>query len=248
MRRLPLMLLLVLAAALWACSDDDEGTPTGLPDNPDLQAMAECAAVGIKHLGYAVQASVVLFHILDEPGYVAPADFHYDPATGAFDFAYALDTGAAPTRIDGTVATLATVGDGLDQGDIFTVAWTLRPQGANQDVAAGAFRVIHQGYVGTPQTETMRMIPADDIWCGPVGGCRTEFTQLEVHVHHLLAADEIQTALASFTCSGAGTDTLTGAISAGATAAAGSIYGIYQGVAYNCTFDMDTYAVDCSGN
>ena len=190
--------VLVLIAGLVACSDDED-TPTGLPEDGDLQAMAECAADGIMHLGYAIQASLVLFHILDQPGYEAPPDFSYDSGTGDFNYSLDLGDGAGPTRIDGTVATLATVGDGLESGEIFTITWTLRPQGANEDVAAGAFRVIHQGYVGPSATETMRVIPADDIWCGAEGSCRTEFSQLELHVHHLLEVDEIQSALASFT-------------------------------------------------
>ena len=248
MRRIPLITGLVLAATLAACSSDDDGTPTDLPNGGDLQAMAECAADGIKHLGYAVQTSIVLFNILDDPMYVGPLDFNYNKDTGAFDYSLVLDSGAAPTSINGTVAPLATVADGLDQGDIFTVAWTLRLQGANEDVATGAFRVIHQGLAGTPQTESMRMIPAEEIWCGVEGACRTHFSQFEVHVHHLAEVDAIQSALASFTCTDAGTDTLTGYISAGATSDTGLIYGEYQGVQYQCTIDMDTYIVDCSGN
>jgi hypothetical protein len=68
-------------------------------------------------------------------------------------------------------------------------------------------------------------------------------------VHHQRTdGEEVRTALADFWAMNAAADTLKGLITAGATAETGLIYGEYMGAQYQCTIDMDTYVVDCSGN
>jgi len=245
----PMLVLLVLA--LGACGSDDDESPTGLPEDGDLQAMAECAAEGIKHLGLAIETSLLLFHELDNyPPLTLPFDFHYYKDTGKFDYKMVLGSDPAdPTRIDGIVAPLETVADGLQQHDNFTVTWTMKPKSATDDVAAGSFRVIHNGLTGPPaNTETMRLIPADSIWSGSADACSAEFTQLELTLHHLIEGEEIRAALTSFTCTDAEADTLTGYMTVDPETNMGSITGTYDGTTYTCSINMDTYVIDCSGN
>ncbi|MCK9997357.1 MAG: hypothetical protein KAH56_13860 [Candidatus Krumholzibacteria bacterium] len=245
----PMLVLLVLA--LGACGSDDDESPTGLPPDGDLQAMAECAAEGIKHLGLAIETSLLLFHELDnDPPLTLPFDFHYNKDTGNFDYKLVLGSDPAdPTQIKGVVAPLATVEDGLQQHDNFTVTWTMRPQSATEDVAAGSFRVIHNGLTGPPaNTETMRLIPAADIWSGSESACLAEFTQLDLTLHHLIEGEEIRTALTSFTCTDAADDTLKGYMTVDPGTNMGSITGTYDGVTYTCSINMETYVIDCSGN
>lgn len=244
-------MLVLLVVALGACSGDDEESPTGLPEDGDLQAMAECAAEGIKHLGLAIETSLLLFHELDNyPPLTLPLDFHYDKETGKFDYKLVLGSDPAdPTRIDGVVAPLTTVEDGLQQHDNFTVTWTMRPKSATEDIAAGSFRVLHMGLTGPPaNTETMLLTPAAEIWSGSEGACRAEFTQLGLTVHHLIEGEEIRAALTSFTCTGAAADTLIGYMTIDPETNMGSITGTYDGTTYTCSINMDTYVIDCSGN
>ncbi|MEN8008215.1 MAG: hypothetical protein ABFS42_14435 [Candidatus Krumholzibacteriota bacterium] len=246
---IPMLVLFFLA--LGACSSDDNGSPAGLPEDGDLQAMADCAAEGIKHLGFAIETSIILFHELENyPPYTPPFDFHYITDTGEFEYKMVLGSDPTePTQINGVVAPLATVADGLQQHDNFTVTWTMRPKSATEDIAAGSFRVIHNGLTLPPdQTETMRLTPAAEIWSGPEGGCRAEFGQLELTIHHLLEGEEIRNALTSFICTDAASDTLVGYMTVGAGSEEGSITGIYDGETYTCSINMDTYEVDCSGN
>jgi hypothetical protein len=254
MTRRNLLLLLTVSCSLilFACSDDDGGPPTGLPNDPDLQAMADCAAGCVKHLGFAIETSLILFHELEDipHPYTPPFEFHYNADTGEFN--YEKDLGGSPNdpmRITGVVAPLATVEDGLQQHDNFTITWSMKPKSATENVAAGAFRVVHYGLTTPPdQTETMRIIPAAEIWSGPAGSCHTEFNQVELIVHHLLVDEEVRTAYAGFVCASDEPDTLTGYLSAGAGNTEGSVTGVYHGATYTCTIDMDTYAIDCAGN
>lgn len=246
MRKLAtLSALLLLGTLCAACGDDDD--PSGLPPDTDLQVLARCAGIGVLHLGLAVETSLVLFHELDDPAYAPPAEFTYSPNTG--DFGYTFDLGLEPgatTVIDGTVATLETVGDGLDEGDIFTVTWAIRT-GAGDDDAGGAFRVIHNGTTTQPPvTETMRIIPAGNIWVGDVGGCHTEFTQLELTVHHLRPeGEELRIVSVGFETTDS-PGTLLGYFSASAGMDMVSFQGTYMGTTYTCTLDLDTYEVDCA--
>lgn len=248
MRKLVLLpALLVVPALFAACGDDDD--PTGLPGDSDLQILAQCAGIGVAHLGLAVETSLILFHELDDPTYAPPAEFTLNRNTG--DFGYAFDLGLEPgetTEIDGTVSTLEVVGDGLDEGDIFTVTWAIRT-GAGDDDAGGAFRVIHNGDTTQPPiTETMRIIPAADIWVGDVGGCHTEFTQLELTVHHLRPeGEELRIVSVGFETTDS-PGTLLGYFSAAAGMDVVSFQGTYMGATYTCALDLDTYEVDCTVN
>lgn len=251
MRRSLLASMLVLfILALGACGSDDNGSPAGLPEDGDLQAMAECAAEGIKHLGFAIETSLILFHELENyPPYDPPFDFHYRAEEGTFDYKFVLGLDPGDyTKIDGIVAPLETVADGLQQHDNFTVTWTMRLESATEDIAAGSFRVIHNGLTGPPaNTETMRLMPAAEIRVGSEGACLTEFSQVELTIHHLIEGEEIRTALTSFTCTDAA-DTLIGYMTVDPESGMGSITGTYQGETYNCSMDMDTFVIDCSGN
>lgn len=248
MRKLATVSAFLLLPALFAaCGDDDD--PTGLPADTDLQVLARCAGIGVAHLGLAVETSLILFHELDDPTYTPPAEFTYGPNTG--DFGYSFDLGLEPgatTEVDGTVATLETVGDGLDEGDIFTVAWTIRT-GSGDDDAGGSFRVIHNGDTSQPPvTETMRVIPADAIWVGDVGGCHTEFTQLELTVHHLRPeGEELRIVSVGFETTDS-PGTLLGYFSAAAGTELVSFQGTYMGATYICSLDLDTYEVDCAAS
>jgi hypothetical protein len=255
MRRSLLLAMIVVTMALFACSDDDDGGPTGLPGDGDLQAMAECTAEGLKQLGYAIQTALILFHELEDyPPYDPPVDFHYNPLTGDFDNQYVDPSeplGTARTSIEGTVSPLSVVEDGLHQGDIFTISWYNQNMATTDTIAAGTFRIRHMGLTLPPnQTESLQVLPADTFWVDRGGGCRTEFAgQFTLIVHHLRTdGEEVRTALADFWSMNAAADTLKGLITAGATAETGLIYGEYQGAQYQCTIDMDTYVVDCSGN
>ncbi len=245
----PMLVLFILA--LGACGDDDNGSPVSLPEDGDLQAMAECAAEGIKHLGFAIETSLILFHELENyPPYDPPYDFHYQAEAGTFDYKIVLGSDPGDyTKIKGVVAPLAVVADGLQQHDNFTVTWTMRLESASEDIAAGSFRVLHKGLTGPPaNTETMRLTPAAEIKVGAEGACLTEFTQLDLTIHHLLEGEEIRTALTVFTCTGAAADTLKGSMTIDPDSNIGSITGTYDGATYTCSMDMDTYIVDCSGN
>jgi hypothetical protein len=240
--------LALVLGGLVACSSDDEGNPTGLPEDDDLQTVAECGAAGIKFLGAAVQASVALFHHLDrDPYFVAPSGFGYDAETGEFSYYFNPDGDPRDRHVvAGTVAPVSVVEDGLQQRDNFTVDWFIRDPGTMDEIAHGTFRVIHNGLTLPPgQTETMRMIPADVVWAEPYDDCHSEFTQLELVVHHLLREDEVRSALVSFWTAGTSADTLTGYL-AMAGEEIGTISGTYQGVSYTCSMNFVTYVVDCS--
>ena len=244
MRRFPLALIVAfLAVSPLACSDDDD-PPTGLPPgDEDFVAMVGCVGEGISHLGLAIETSLILFHELDE---TAP----YDPPT-AFD--YGVDSGkfnywplVSDTKIDGIVEPLGVVADGLQQHDNFTVTWALTPAAGLDTVGAGSFRVIHNGLTLPPnQTETMRMLPAADIWIDTGGTCHTTVGQFELHVHHLVADNEIATAIIGFETI-SNTEVLTGLLTANDESSIGTISATYKGTTYNCTVDLDTYEVSCS--
>jgi hypothetical protein len=249
----PLMSMLVFTVlALTSCSSEDGGSPAGLPADGNLQDMATCATEGFKVLGLAIETSLILFHELDrDSSYTAPGGFEYNDTTGEFGYSRVLGNNPTyPTLFIGIVEPLSTVEDGLQQGDIFTVSWWAAvATGRPEDRAAGSFRVIHNGLTSPPnQTETMRIIPAAVIWSGEEGGCRTEFVQFELVVHHLLDGEEVRSALTSFVCSNAEADTLSGYMTAGSGSDVGSISGTYDGTTYTCSVDLDTWFVDCSGN
>ncbi len=245
-------MLVCLVAVICACGSNNDDSPVGLPpDNGDLLAMAGCTAEGLKHLGFAVKTSVILFHELENyPPYTPPFEFHYRENDGTFDYIMAL--GSVPTDrtvIEGVVAPLSVVADGLQQHDNFTITWTMRLQDTTPIVASGSFRVIHNGLTTPPnQTETLRVIPADTISCGTEGACYTEFTQFELTVHHLLEVEEVRSAMTSFRCTGAAPDTLVGYMTTGAGSDVGNITGTYNGATYSCTINLETYAIECAEN
>ncbi len=247
MRRLLLSPLLVLFVLLpLACGGDD--TPAGLPQDTDLQALVACSAEGLAHVALAVETSRILFHELEDQAYTPPAEFGYIAEVGAFRYEWDLGyAGGVPTEIIGVVTPLDVVDDYLQQGDIFTLDWTMHVFGDTEEVAAGAFRVIHNGLTSPPnQTETMRMIPAGPIWVGDVGSCRTEFTQLELVFHHLRPeGTEIQSALASFTTTDS-PGTLVGYFSGSAAMDVGTISGTFDGQTYVCDIDLHTLDIDCT--
>ena len=248
----PLMSMLVITVlALTACSSDEDGSPAGLPADGNLLEMAACTSEGFKHLGLAIETSLILFHELDNDAtYTAPPEFSYKETTGEFSHSRVLgDDARYPTLISGIVAPLSTVDDGLQRPDNFTVSWAIRATGGLEDLAAGSFRVIHLGLTTMPnQTEALRVIPAADIWVGAEDGCRTVFTQFELGVHHLLDDEEVHSAIAGFVCSNAEADTLRGYMTAGGGSDVGTISGTYDGTTYVCSVDFDTWFVDCSGN
>jgi len=251
MRRFPLALIVAfLAVSPLACSDDDD-PPTGLPTgDPDLVAMLGCVGEGLEHIGLAIETSLILFHELDETApYTPPFGFGYIEDTGEFYYSRTLTSApGSPTDIDGIVEPLATVADGLQQGDNFTVTWELL-SGLDM-VGFGSFRVIHNGLTLPPnQTETMRMLPADEITVNTGGYCNTTVGQFELHVHHLVADNEIATAIIGFETLYTGSDvpvTLAGLLTASAESGIGTISATYEGETYNCTVDLDTYEVSCS--
>ena len=216
--------------------------------------MLGCVGEGLEHLVLAVETSLILFHELDETApYTPPFGFGYDVDTGEFYYSRTLFTApGSPTDIDGIVEPLATVADGLQQGDNFTVTWELTPDGSLDIVGSGSFRVIHGGLTLPPdQTETMRMLPAVEIWVNTGGLCHTTVGQFEVHVHHLVADAEVSSAIIGFETVSGDTEsgvpvTLTGLLTANDDSGIGSISATYKGATYNCTIDFDTFAVSCT--
>lgn len=248
MRRLPVALLVVfLAGAPLACSSDD-GPPSGLPTgDPDLVAMVDCVEEAISHIGLVVETGIHLFHELD-PGerapYTPPFEFGYVADDGEFYNSATLD--GVVTFLDGTVEPLSVVEDGLQQGDVFRLTWWLVPEGSLDQVGAGAFSVVHFGLTLPPdQTETMRITPLSDIWIDTGGTCHTDFGQFEVHVHHLINDAELASGLVSFTTV-SDTQVATGLLTLDAATYTGNISVTFKGTTYDCTVDLDTYAVSCS--
>ncbi len=253
MRRFPLALIVAfLAVSPLACSDDDD-PPTGLPPgDDDLVAMAGCVGEGLEHIGLAIETSLILFHELElAPPYTPPSGFTFVADSGTFHYSDTLFTApGSPTLIDGVVEPLEVVADGLQQHDNFTVTWELLS--GPDTVGVGSFRVIHNGLTLPPnQTETMRMLPAAEITINTGGYCNTTVGQFELHVHHLVADNEIATAIIGFETLYTGSDvpvTLTGLLTAndGFGADTVTISATYEGAAYNCTVDLDTFAVSCT--
>jgi hypothetical protein len=250
MRRFPLALIVAfLAVSPLACSDDDD-PPTGLPPgDEDFVAMLGCVGEGLEHIGLAIETSLILFHELDETAPTPTPGFSYNEDTGTFHYSKILFTApGSPTDIDGFVEPLEVVADGLDLGDNFTVTWELL-SGLDM-VGFGSFRVIHNGLTSPPdQNETMRMLPADEITVNTGGYCNTTVGQFELHVHHLVADNEIATAIIGFETLYTGSDvpvTLTGLLTANDDSGIGTISATYKGATYNCTVDLDSYEVSCT--
>ena len=247
MRRLPLALIAVfLGLSPLACSGDDD-PPTGLPTgDPELVAMVGCIGEGLVHVGLAIETGIHLFHELDTGeivAYTPPPEFGYVESTGEF-YNQATILGVS-TEIDGIVEPVSVVDDGLQQGDIFTVTWWMTPNAGLDVIAEGSLRVIHQGLTLPPnQTETMRIIPAGDIWVDTGGSCHTDVTQFEIHVHHLVNDDEISTVLISFETV-SDTNMLSGYLTAGGGADIANISTMWKGESYACDMDMETYELDC---
>ena len=247
MRRFPLALIVAfLAVSPLACSDDDD-PPTGLPPgDEDFVAMLGCVGEGLEHIVFAIETSLILFHELDETApYTPPFGFGYDVDTGKGYYSKTLFSAPGSPTLDSLIVEpLATVADGLQQGDNFTVTWELL---SGQDtVGAGSFRVIHNGLTLPPdQTETMRMLPAADIWIDTGGTCHTTVGQFELHVHHLVTDNEVSSAIIGFETV-SDTEVLTGLLTANDESGIGTISATYKGATYNCTVDLDTYEVSCS--
>lgn len=258
MRTLPRCLLLIsLLVGIGACSDDDgPAEPTGPTGDPDLLVMADCVEFGIAHLGLAVDATRILFHRLDEmEAYTPPSGFGFNPNTGEYtwelDFNFMPDflPGGASDLVGFVTPTDTVVNDFLQEGDIFTMDWTVSPHSEMEVIGAGAFRAIHLGLTLPPnQTESIRVIPAGEIWFAPDGTCRTDVTQFELIFHHLLSnGEEIRVASVGFQTTDT-PGTLLGYFSASADGDVGTITGTFEGVNFSCTVNLDTYAVDCTAD
>jgi hypothetical protein len=106
--------------------------------------------------------------------------------------------------------------------------------------------VVHYGLTLPPdQTETMRITPAADIWIDTGGTCNTDFGQFEIFVHHLLPDNEVATGSVGFTTV-SDTQIATGLLKVGETPNTASLGVTFQGTTYDCTVDLETYAVSCS--
>lgn len=248
MRKILLAPIVVFfAVSPLACSGDDE-LPSGLPTgDPDLIAMVDCVEEAISHIGLVVETGVHLFHELDtgevEP-YTPPPEFGYDESSGEVYNSATL--GGVVTFLDGLVEPLAVVSDGLQQDDIFNFTWWLQPAGSLDNVAGGAFVVVHFGLTLPPNpTETMRITPAADIWVDTGGTCHTDFGQFQIFVHHLLSDSELASGFVSFTTI-SDTQTATGLLTVGETPNTASLNVTFKGTTYDCTVDLETYAVSCS--
>ena len=252
-RAVPL-LLVPLSFGITACGDDD---PAGLPEEPEFSVMANCVEFGIAHLALAVDASRLLFHRLDDmQGWTPPFGFGYNENTGEYDWELDLDVSpeylpGGASQLVGFVTPFETVtNDFLQEGDVFTMDWTVKPRSEPDTLGEGAFRAIHLGLTLPPdQTESIRMIPADTIWFGPdgrAGSCVTEVGQLEIIFHHLRPdGQEIRVASVGFETT-ASPGTLQGYFSAAHDSEAGTITGTFDGSSFTCTVDLDTFAVDCT--
>ncbi len=249
MRRFSLALIVAfLAVSPLACSDDDD-PPTGLPPgDEDFVAMLGSVGEGLEHIVFAIETSLILFHDLElAPPYTPPFGFSFVADSGTFHYSRELlSAPGSPTLIDGIVEPLEVVADGLQEHDNFTVTWELLPQGELDIVGFGSFRVIHNGLTLPPdQTETMRVLPADDIWVNTGGLCHTTVGQFELHVHHLVVDNEVSSGLIGFETI-SNTEVLTGLLTANDESGIGTISATYKGETYNCTVDLDTYEVSCS--
>ena len=242
-------LLVSLVSLPLACGDDDGGT--GLPDDsPQLQELAECLGRDLMRVGLAIEAATILFYRL-EPGLpIRPAPgFLYREDDGSFSYNRVLGDGLGfSTTLNGRVFPLEVVEDGLQQHDVFNVIWSTREHGEFSDSAAGSLRVVHLGLTSLPdQTEALRILPAGGIWCERDGGCRTEFTQFELGVRHLLEEEQLRSATMTFRTFAAG-DTLNGYLASSDPDSIATITGSFAGASYTCIVDLETYDVDCSGN
>ena len=247
MRRFTHALIVVfLGLSPLACSGDDD-PPTGLPTvDPDLVAMAACLSEGLVHVGLALETGLILYHELD-PGetvpYTAPPEFSYNSDTGAFEHSWTI--GSQSTSIYGEVDPVAVVADGLHQGDIFTVGFEMMPVGGLDAVAGGGLRVNHLGLTLPPnQTETMRIIPAWDLWVDTGGTCQLTVNQLDIIVHHLVTNDELQTMSMGFRAVN-DTQVLEGYLTASGDEDIANISAQFMGDNYACDLDLDTYELDC---
>jgi len=247
MRRFALALIVVsLGLFPLACSGDDD-PPTGLPTgDPDLAAMVGCLSEGLVHVGLALETGLILYHELD-PGetlpFTPPPEFSYNSDTGAFEHSWTISS--QTTEIYGEVDPVTVVQDGLQQGDIFTVGFEMMPVGSLDAVAGGGLRVNHLGLTLPPnQTETMRIIPAWDLWVYTGGTCQVTVNQLDIIVHHLVTNDELQTMSMGFVAVN-DTQVLEGYLTASGDADIANISAQFKGENYACDLDLDTYALDC---
>ena len=248
MRKLLLAPIVVFfAVSPLACSGDD-GPPSGLPTvDPDLLAMVDCLEEGITHLGLVVETSIHLFHELDSGErvpYEPPFTFGYDENTGEFWNSATLD--GVVTFIDGFVAPLEVVADGLNQHDVFSLEWWLLPEGSLDRVGEGAFSVVHLGLTTLPdQTEAMRITMSTDIWIDTGGTCHTDVNSFGVSVRHLMNDAELSAGLMEFTTI-SDTQILTGLLTIDGLTNTATINATFKGTTYNCTVDLETYAVSCT--
>ena len=247
MRRLLLAPIVVFfVVSPLACSGDD-GPPSGLPTvDPDLVAMVDCVQEAIIHLGLVVETSIHLFHELDtgeRTPYTPPIQFGYEESTGEFSNWATLN--GVVTNIDGTVAPLEVVADGLQQDDVFSLEWWLEPDGSLDRVGEGAFSVFHLGLTTLPdQTEAMRITMSTDIWVDTGGTCHTDVNSFGISVRHLINDAELSAGLMEFTTI-SDTQILTGLLSIDALTYTGTINATFKGNTYSCEVDLDTYDVSC---
>jgi hypothetical protein len=239
-------IVVFFAVSPLACSGDDE-VPSGLPTgDPDLIAMVDCVQEAFIHLGLVVETSIHLFHELDageRTPYTPPFEFGYDESTGEFWNSATLN--GVVTTIDGTVAPLEVVADGLNQNDTFSLEWWLEPQGGLDRVGDGAFTVVHLGLTTLPdQTEAMRITMSTDVWVDTGGTCHTDVNSFGVSVRHLMNDAELSAGLMEFTTI-SDTQILTGLLTIDALTYTGNINATFKGNTYSCEVDLDTYDVSC---
>ncbi len=114
--------LLLSALALASCGSGDSFTPT-----PEQQALADCTAIDLEHLGLVYGEILDLFEAI--PG--APAGGTYDIVDGD----YTLTTSAG--GIVGVVSSSDTISDGIDVGESATATWALNGGLAGVPAATG---------------------------------------------------------------------------------------------------------------
>jgi hypothetical protein len=120
--------LLLSTLVLVSCGGSDGFTPT-----PEQQALADCTALDLGHLGLVYGEILNLFEAI--PG--APVGGTYDIANG--DYTLTLSVGA----VAGVVSSTDQINDGIDVGESATATWALNGglAGAPTVTGEGSFTI-----------------------------------------------------------------------------------------------------------
>ncbi|MCK6459349.1 MAG: hypothetical protein L6Q95_05585 [Planctomycetes bacterium] len=207
--------LLLSALALVSCGSGDSFTPTA-----DQQALADCTAIDLQHLGLVYGEVLNLFEAI--PG--APAGGTYDIVDG--DYTLTTPSGA----VAGVVSSTDVITDGIDVGESATATWALNGglAGAPTATGEGSFTIAR------PSSTTFNVSGNGEVIDGT---CDFTFTNLSFTV---TAAAGLQGTVL-FTVD-APPGTLTGTMTFNGSDTA-RVVAEFDGVTYTFYIDLVTYEV-----